>query len=56
MIEEKIVEAVKKMLCGRVNDVLEEAERAVPMLEFSRSLPGGYLVTHVTQRCHWLPC
>jgi hypothetical protein len=43
--EENILNAVKKMLCGKVNDVLEVAERAMPLIEFPSSLPGGYLIT-----------
>jgi hypothetical protein len=43
--EENIINSLKSMLAGRVNELLEEAERAVPPVEFSPSLPGGYLIT-----------
>jgi hypothetical protein len=39
-IEEIIINAVKRLLSGRVNEILEEAEFSVPPVEFS-GYPGG---------------
>jgi hypothetical protein len=44
-IEESIINSLKSLLAGRVNELLEEAERAVPPVEFSHSPIGGYVVT-----------
>jgi hypothetical protein len=44
-IEESIINSLKSLLAGRVNEILEEAERAVPPASFSSSPPGGYLIT-----------
>jgi hypothetical protein len=44
-IEESIINSLKSLLAGRVNGILEEAERAVPLVEFSPLPSGGYLIT-----------
>jgi hypothetical protein len=33
-IEQQIIEAVKKLLCGRVNELIEELQSNVPIVEF----------------------
>jgi hypothetical protein len=43
-IEESIVNAVKSLLAGRVNEVLGEMEGDVPPIEFSGKLAGDYAV------------
>jgi hypothetical protein len=44
-IEESIINSLKSLLAGRVNELLEEAERAVPPVEFPPSPAGTYSVT-----------
>jgi hypothetical protein len=44
-IEESIINSLKSLLAGRVNELLEEAERAVPPVEFLHSPAGGGFVT-----------
>jgi hypothetical protein len=43
--EENIINALKSLLAGRVNELLEEAERVIPLIELSPFPAGGYLVT-----------
>jgi hypothetical protein len=40
-IEESIINAVKKLLSGRVNELLGEVEYPIPPIEFSPLLGGG---------------
>ena len=45
-IEEKIINAVKKLLVGRVNELLEALAWEIPLIEFSDAFPGGpYSIT-----------
>jgi hypothetical protein len=48
-IEEILLNSVKKLLSGRVNELLGEVEYPIPPIEFGRSLSGGYTVTPVIQ-------
>ena len=48
-IEEKILNSVKKLLSGPVNELLEETECHIPPIEFGRSLAGGFAITPVLQ-------
>jgi hypothetical protein len=40
-VEESIINAVKKLLSGRVNELLGEVEYPIPPIEFSPLLGGG---------------
>jgi hypothetical protein len=44
-IEEKILISVKKLLSGRVNELLAETEYPIPPIAFGRSLSGGHALT-----------
>jgi hypothetical protein len=46
-IEEKMLDAVRKLLSGRVNELLGEIEFPIPLVEFGRSLTRGNTVTPV---------
>jgi hypothetical protein len=46
-IEEKIIDSVKTLLTGRVNELLAEAEDMIPPIEFTLALTGGYSVVPV---------
>jgi hypothetical protein len=46
-IEEILLNSVKKLLAGRVNELLEETEYSIPPIEFGRSLSGGHVLTPV---------
>jgi hypothetical protein len=46
-IEEILLNSIKKLLAGRVNERLEETEFPIPLIEFGRSLTGGYAVSPV---------
>jgi hypothetical protein len=47
-IEEKIVEAVRGLLLGRVNEALGEAEFAVPPIEFGGYRGGSVVVPRIS--------
>ena len=42
-VEQRILEAVRKLLTGRVNDILNETQFAIPIIEFGGN-GGGYAV------------
>jgi hypothetical protein len=46
-IEEILLNSLKKLLSGTVNELLEETEYPIPPIEFGRSLAGGSVVTPV---------
>jgi hypothetical protein len=46
-IEEKMLNSVKKLLSGRVNELLGETEYPIPPIEFGCSLSGGHALTPV---------
>jgi hypothetical protein len=46
-IEETLLNSVKNLLSGRVNELLGETEFAVPLIELGRSSSGAYIVTPV---------
>ncbi|MDR0583575.1 MAG: hypothetical protein LBG57_04410 [Treponema sp.] len=46
-IEEIIINSLKSLLTGRVNELLGETEYSIPPVEFGRSLAGGAAVTPV---------
>jgi hypothetical protein len=46
-IEEILLNSIRKLLTGRVNELLEEMENPIPAIEFGRSSAGGYAVTPV---------
>ena len=46
-IEEILLNSLKKLLSGPVNELLGETEYPVPPIEFGRSLTGGHTVTPV---------
>jgi hypothetical protein len=46
-IEEAITGAVKRLLAGRVNELLGEIEHSIPPVEFGRSVSGACTVTPV---------
>jgi hypothetical protein len=46
-IEEILLNSVKKLLAGQVNECLGETEFPIPLIEFGRSLAGGYAVSPV---------
>jgi hypothetical protein len=46
-IEETLLNSVKKLLVGRVNELLGEMEYPIPAIESGRALSGGYGVTPV---------
>ena len=46
LIEPRIIEAVRKLLCGRVNELLGEMECIVPLIEFS-NYRGGAVISPV---------
>jgi hypothetical protein len=46
-IEEKLLDSVKKLLVGRVNELLGEREYPIPAIEFGGFLPGGSVVSPV---------
>jgi hypothetical protein len=46
-IEEILLNSVRKLLSGRVNELLGETEYPIPPVEFRRSVSGGYAVTPV---------
>ena len=48
-IEEILLNSLKKLLSGRVNELLAEMEYPIPSIEFGRSLAGGSVVTPVLQ-------
>jgi hypothetical protein len=48
-IEETIIGAVKRLLAGRVNELVGETEHTIPAIEFGRSVAGGYAVTPVVR-------
>jgi hypothetical protein len=41
-IEEKVLNSVKAMLLGRVNELLGEAEFMIPPIEFTHKVLGGH--------------
>jgi hypothetical protein len=45
-IEEIVLDSVKKMLCGRVNELLGEVKFLIPPIEFSHKA-GSYAITPV---------
>jgi hypothetical protein len=45
-IEEKIINAVKLLFSGKVNDILREMERTIPLIEFS-GFQGGAVICPV---------
>ena len=44
LIEPKIIEAVRKLLCGRVNEMLGEMEFPIPLIDFSDYRGGAVIV------------
>jgi hypothetical protein len=48
-IEEILLNFLKKLLSGRVNELLGETEYPIPPIEFGRSMSGGSVVTPVLQ-------
>jgi hypothetical protein len=44
-IEEIIINSLKSLLAGRINELLGEMEYPIPPIEFGRSLSGGYADT-----------
>jgi hypothetical protein len=46
-IEEILLNSVKKLLSGPVNQLLAETEYPIPPIEFGRSLSGGHVLTPV---------
>ena len=46
-IEEILLNSLKKLLSGRVNELLAEMEYPIPPIECGRSAAGGYAVTPV---------
>ena len=46
-IEEILLNSLKKLLSGPVNELLGDTKYPVPPIEFGRSLAGGYTVTPV---------
>jgi hypothetical protein len=48
-IEEIVLNSAKKLLSGRVNELLEDVEYPIPLIEFGRSLSGGYAITPVLE-------
>ena len=48
-IEEIIINSLKSLLIGRVNELLGEMEYPIPSVEFGRSLAGGSAVTPAVQ-------
>jgi hypothetical protein len=44
-IEEKLLDSVKGVLAGRVNELLGEMEYPLPLIEFGGFLPGGSVVS-----------
>jgi hypothetical protein len=46
-IEETLLNSVKKLLAGPVNELLGGLEHPIPPIEFGRSLSGGYGVSPV---------
>jgi hypothetical protein len=46
-IEETLLNSVKSLLSGRVNELLGETEYAIPPIELGRSSSGAYIVTPV---------
>jgi hypothetical protein len=42
LIEEIIINSLKSLLAGRVNELLGEAEFLIPPIEFTHKLNGGY--------------
>jgi hypothetical protein len=46
-IEEKLLNSVKKLLTGWVNELLREVEYPIPPIEFGRFVSGGYAVAPV---------
>jgi hypothetical protein len=46
-IEETLLDSVRKLLTGRVNELLGEMEWPVPLVAFGQSLSGAYAVTPV---------
>jgi hypothetical protein len=50
-IEEIVLNAVKKLLTGRVNELLGEMERPIPPIELGRSMGGAYAIAPVVRLC-----
>ena len=50
LIEPKIIEAVRGLLTGRVNEILREAEFVIPIIEFG-DYEGGYAMSPVISLC-----
>jgi hypothetical protein len=44
-IEEIIINSLKSLLAGRVNELLGEMEYPIPLIEFGQFVSGGYAVT-----------
>jgi len=44
LIEPRIISAIRKLLTGRVNDLLGEMEHTVPLIEFTEFAGGGVVV------------
>ena len=49
-IEQQLISAVRMMLIGRVNEILQEAEFAIPVIEFG-DYRGGYTISPVITMC-----
>jgi hypothetical protein len=46
-IEEILLNSLRKLLSGPVNELLEDTEYPIPPIEFGQSVAGGYAVTPV---------
>ena len=44
LVEPRIIEAVRKLLCGRVNEMLGEMECPIPLIDFSDYRGGAVVV------------
>ena len=50
-VEEKIIGALKRLLAGRVNEILEEAQFVIPLIEYGNDdthYPMSPLITLIT--------
>ena len=47
MIEIRIIEAVRKLLAGRVNELLGESEYKIPLIEFGNYQGGNSIVPEI---------
>ena len=48
LIEIRIIEAVRKLLAGRVNELLGESEYQIPLIEFGNYQDGNSIVPGIT--------